>query len=322
MATRKRKLNDYKPQVAQDNTFLQRYIYDHRLSVIDLKIFKALLTKIKYNESLFSENYILEYETLEIAGVPKRNRYKEVEKSLINLMNTFVTIREKDRERFEESIPIKVKGDRKLGLIKNDWIHDKHSSKIIVSIPEILKPFFLELADKEYTIYALENLKELNKIYEIKLYEFFAKWKNRGYVNFTVENLRDYLEIEDGKYASYANFKNHILLKAIKKISDTTNLNIQFRELKKNGDILTTNRGPGNKVFSIEFFITDKEKFDPDKFIGKFFTNSDGVEYLILEIKKDSEEKYLLKLFDKKTSEIANLSRPISIEELTSGLNQ
>lgn len=311
----RRKLNNYKPQVAQENSFLQRYIYDKKLSINEIKIFKAILSKVKYNDSLFQDSYVIDYSTLDIAGVPNRNRYKEVEKSLIKLMNTFVTIRKEDRERLDDPILKKAKGERKLGLIRNDWTHEKKSSKIVVTIPDILKPFFLELADKEYTIYHLENLSSFNKMHELKLYELFARWRNRGYFNITLDNLRDYLEIEETKYVKYASFKTHILVKAIEKITNNTNLSVIFRELKKNGEILTTNKGPGNKVFSLEFVITDKEKFNKENYITKLFKNTDGIEYIILDIDEEENGNLLLKLYDKKASAVTGLSRPITKHE-------
>ena len=312
---KKRALNNYKPQVAQENIFLQRYIYNRKLTINDIKVFKAILSKVKYNNKLFDDHYVIDYKTLDIAGVPASNRYREVEKSLINLMNTFVTIRKEDRERLKDPILNQAKGDRKLGLIRNDWTHEKKSSKIVITIPEILKPFFLELADKEYTIYALENLSSFTNVYELKLYELFARWKNRGFINITIENLREYMEIEDNKYTKYANFKNHVLLKAINKITNTTNLDIQFRELKKNGEILITNKGPGNRVYSIEFIITNKEKFDSARYKGKKFKATDGKVYMILKAEQDKENQIILKLFDETTDDVTKLSRPITIRE-------
>jgi len=316
----KRKLNNYQPQVAQKNSFLQNYIFDKKLSVNDIKLFKAILSKVKYNDSLFSENYIIDYSVLDIVGIPSANRYREVEKSLINLMNTFVTIRQKDREKINDPLLNAFKGDRKLGLIRNDWTHKKRSSQILITIPEILKPFFLELADKEYTIYNLENLSAFKRVYELKLYELFARWKNRGYVNITIENLREYLEIEENKYPLYASFKSYILVRAIKLISETTNLNINYRELKKNGEILTTNKGPGNKAHSIEFIITDKEKFEPEKYKGKKFKASDGKAYMILKVEKTEGDYISVKLFDEDTDTITKLSRPVLIKDFVENI--
>lgn len=317
---KRRRLNDYTPTVAQDNNFIQHYIYSQKLSITDIKVFKAILSKVKHNLNLFDEFYVIDYSTLDIAGVPQRNRYKEVEKSLINLMNTFVTIREEDRARFDDPILKKAKGDRKLGLIRNDWTHEKKSSKIVISISDILRPFFLELADKEYTIYELENISDFKNVYELKFYELFSKWRNRGYFNVTIKNLRKYLEIEDDKYPRFANFKQHILLPSIKKIEQTTNLSIRFRELKSNGEILEVCKGPGNKAWSLEFVIADKQNFNKEKYITKKFKSSDGVVYIILEINEDTEGKLTLKLYDTNNSTTTKLIRPITVEEFISSI--
>lgn len=307
----RKNLNNYKPQVAQDNIFLQKYIYNQQLSIIDCKIFKCILSKIKYNASLFEDSYTIDYSTFDTAGVPKRNRYAEVEKSLIKLMNTFVVLRENDRESIKDPELKKLKGERKLGLIQNDWIHEKNTSMISISISKILKPFFLELADKEYTIYNLENISSFGSIYELKLYELFSKWKNRGYFNITTENLREYLEVGD-RYPRYANFKSRVINHIIESISKNTNLNIIYRELKKNGDIITRS-GPGNKVYSLEFQIDDDEKFNPDLYVGNGFVSGDGIEYLILNVTvlEDNPKYVNLKLYNKKDGSAANLLKPL-----------
>jgi len=317
----RRKLNNINPQVAQENNFLQKYVYSNALSVNDIKLFKAILSKVKYNDSLFDDTYSINYGRLDIAGIPKNNRYKSVEKSLIKLMNTFVTIRAEDRERFNDTALEKVKGNRTLGLIKNDWIHEKNSCEIIISIPDILKPFFLELADKEYTIYSLKNICDLKSVYEIEMYELFAKWKNRGFFNITLKNLRKYLEIPEDKYAQYSNFKLRILKKCIDSITEHTNLSIFYRELNENGNIITK-RGNGSKVYSIEFRISDKMDFVKEKYITKTFTGSDNKKYVILEITENEDGLLLLKLFDQENSEVTSLIRPISKEDFLKKINK
>jgi hypothetical protein len=308
----RRDLNNYKPKVAQENVFLQKHLYSNKLSINDLKLFKAILSKVKYNDSLFDDMYEINYSTLDIAGVPKKNRYNETEKSLIKLMNTFVTIRLEDRERIGDSTISKSKGTRKLGLIKNDWVFEKKTSKIIISISDVLKPFFLELADKEYTIYNLENISSFSSVYELKLYELFAKWKNRGFFNITLTNLKEYLSLED-KYPRYPNFKARVIEKFIDTISKSTNLDISYRELKDNGDIITT-YGVGNKVYSIEFLISDKNDFDASSFVGKSFSNGDGKNYIVLSATENQDDVDLLdiKLFDKTEDKVAKLIKPIN----------
>lgn len=315
----RRKLNYIEPKVAQENNFLQRYVFNTPLSVNDIKLFKAILSKVKYNDSDFEDSYEINYSLLDIAGVPKRNRYQEIEKSLIKLMSTFVTIKEEDRKRFNDPLADKIKGNRTLGLIKNDWIHEKNSCKIIISIPSILKPFFLELADKEYTIYSLKNICDMSSVYEIKLYELFVRWKNKGYCAITVENLRKYLELKD-KYTVYGNFKQRILKKNIESISEHTNLLIVYRELNEKGDIVSNAKGKNSRVHSIEFLISQKDNFKKENYLTKSFVGNDGKKYIILEINENEEGLLTIKLFDNELSEVVSFVRPISKEDFIKGV--
>ena len=151
-------MNNYELQVTQEDALLQKYINDKKLTTNDLKIFKLILAKVKCNDFSCQNKYEIDYRTLEMAEVSCCNRYKEVERSLIKFMNTIITIKKEDRERLNDLTLKKAKGERKLGLIVNDWIHEEKSSKIVITIPKILKPFFLEFANKEHIINYLEDL--------------------------------------------------------------------------------------------------------------------------------------------------------------------
>ena len=133
--------------VGQDNSFIQKTIYKE-LDINDLKIFKTIVSKVNYKNSLFEDFYTIDYNDLDLAGVKKDNRFASTTKSLKKLSNCFVTIQDKDENIIE------------LGLITNKFIYKKHSSKIIIEIHDDLKPYLLDLK-KKYTRYSLENIKKL-----------------------------------------------------------------------------------------------------------------------------------------------------------------
>jgi hypothetical protein len=56
--------------VGQDNSFIQKTIYKE-LDINDLKIFKTIVSKVNYKNSLFEDFYTIDYNDLDLAGVKK-----------------------------------------------------------------------------------------------------------------------------------------------------------------------------------------------------------------------------------------------------------
>lgn len=109
-----------------------------------------------------------------------------------------------------------------------------------------LKPYFLELKDK-FTKYRLENVLKLNSSYSIRMYELLKQYESIRTRRFSVEELKELLAIEPGKYKQYGHFKSKILLHSQEQIEKHTDLRFEFKEIKT-----------GRKITKLEFFIKSK----------------------------------------------------------------
>lgn len=310
-------MNEFKPTVAQSNDFIRNYVYSQELSTTDIKVFKAILSKIKHNDTLFEEFYQINYDTLDLAGVSKRDRFQEVSKSLEKLAGTYVRITEEQRKKADDVTLKASKGDRKLGVIRNDFIFDQYKCLITYSVPEILKPHFLELS-KRYTIYELENLQKLKSPIAIKLYELLASWANKESFFIKYENLRDMLDIKEDVYPKYGNFKQKILLKYLKDISTHTNITADFTELGEDQKAITSRK----KVAYLSFKVFDKNKMDDDfknitvdSLAKKSFIDKSGKEYLILKV-LEKEGLYNLRTLNMETEDTGTLPNYMKKTEL------
>jgi len=63
--------------VGQDNSFIQKTIYKE-LDINDLKIFKTIVSKVNYKNSLFEDFYTIDYNDLDLAGVKKEGLMKDL----------------------------------------------------------------------------------------------------------------------------------------------------------------------------------------------------------------------------------------------------
>lgn len=121
-----------------------------------------------------------------------------------------------------------------------------------IQFHEDVLPYFVE-AKREFTKYYFENIQRLRSTYSIKLYELCKQYQNtrQKYRDITLELLRVYLDIADGKYKLYGHLKSKVIVPAITEISEKTDITVTMEEIKK-----------GRAVASIRFFIELKSQKD------------------------------------------------------------
>lgn len=284
--------------VGQSNQLIRKVLYKD-LDINDIKLFKAIISKINYNDSLFEDFYIIDYEDLDLAGITKSNRFATVSKSLKKLANTYVPITNKD------DVPIET------GLIKNKFTYPRNTSHIHVEIDEDLEPHLLKLK-KEYTKYSLEYISEFKSVSNLKLYDILRSFLAKKKYSTTIENLRKDLEIEDNKYPLYGNFKNRILNPYIQKINDSTDINVEYEEIRKFG----------KKVSSIDFYIEPKYEEsivenDLKLLIDKVFIDNKGVKYMVRKFIYGKKKGYFnLELLNLENLNVVNLPEDVEKELL------
>jgi len=263
--------SDLNRVVGQSNEIVRKTFYSN-LEIDDIKLFRAIISKINYRDSLFNDFYTLNYKELDLIGITKNTnrRFTKVVNSLKKLSSTFVSIVDKD------GIPTE------LGLIKNKFKYPKKSKQILVEIDDDLMPYLLEL-NGEYTKYQLSNIGKIKSIQQLKLYELLRSWAKQGMYKITLENLKEYLEIKEGTYKIYGNFKQKILSKSIEIINKETDITVQLEELKIKSF----------KIDTLIFHIELKKQniaFDITEFIEKVFTDKSKNKYLIKSYTKDEEK--------------------------------
>ena len=118
---------------------------------------------------------------------------------------------------------------------------------------ERLKPFLLEL--RQYVQIDIQQLNNLSSGFSIHLFQIFQarrnqmlKYRHQTKLLYQLPELKKTLGIQT-KYADWRNFKRRVIDLAVREINQHTNIKVDFRVIKKNG-----------QVFSIEFEIRDGNK--------------------------------------------------------------
>lgn len=95
-------------------------------------------------------------------------------------------------------------------------------------------PLITRLSE-QYTEYELVQIKDLNSIYALRIFELIMQWSGaRITPTIKLEDLRARLGIEEEKYTLMSNFKKRVLDHAVKQINDNTNITVEY-EQKKHG---------------------------------------------------------------------------------------
>lgn len=86
---------------------------------------------------------------------------------------------------------------------------------------------------KEYTEYELIQIRNLNSVYALRVFEMLMQWKIVGKTPLvTIEDLRSRLGIADHQYKLMSNFKKRVLDLAINEINEHTDITASYEQHK------------------------------------------------------------------------------------------
>ena len=87
---------------------------------------------------------------------------------------------------------------------------------------------------KEYTEYELMQIRNLNSVYALRVFEMLMQWKILGKTPLvTIEDLRSRLGIAGHQYKLMSNFKKRVLDLAINEINEHTDITASYKQHKQ-----------------------------------------------------------------------------------------
>jgi len=129
---------------------------------------------------------------------------------------------EKDRKKFNKSRFVQ----RASYVDQGSYIEVMFGNDVI--------PLITRLSE-QYTEYELAQIKDLNSIYALRIFELVMQWSGARITPvIKLEDLRARLGIEEEQYKLMSNFKKRVLDYAVKEINDNTNITVEY-EQKKHG---------------------------------------------------------------------------------------
>lgn len=211
----------------------------YNLSLWEMRILLKMTSFIHINDKDF-EVYELDVKDIkEFFGVEGDGSvYTYIKDSVRSLMDKKVIISTKleDGKTKETTIPMVIEMTRIV----------EEKSSISLSFHPLMKPYLLDLKNRFLT-YDVDNVLRLTSTYAIRLYELTMAYEGIGKRTFTVEGLKKILGIEN-KYKQYSHLKQRILEPSKENINQTTDLNLDYVEIRE-----------GRRIAKICFIINKKK---------------------------------------------------------------
>jgi plasmid replication initiation protein len=124
------------------------------------------------------------------------------------------------------------------------WISFKSISKskqsIGVRFTTDIAPFLSEL-EGNFTKYKLLSISSMGSVYSIRIYEMLMQWRTTKSVKITIDKLRYRMQIEDGKYKEFSNFKQKVIDTAIKEINESSDIMADYEMIKEGRKVIAIN---------------------------------------------------------------------------------
>ncbi len=219
--------------VVQSNKLVEsRYI----LSVSEQRLVFAVASMIHPDDVDFFPYEIKIRDLASILDIDLNNAYKNADKITDQLMQRVLVIPEDD-------------GPLKVGWVSSCKYNNKKGS-ISFRFDPSLKPYLLQLK-RDFTQSKLSILAQFQSIYSIRIYQLLKQYKKIGYREFGVDELKEILGIEKGKYSQFKQFRQWVLNQAKKEFEKKNDAGFPMCDLTFKMDTIRE----GRKIVRIKFKI-------------------------------------------------------------------
>lgn len=204
--------------VTKSNYFIMNNRYD--LTMQEQRIIFKLASMIQPDDTEFHEYLIKTKDFMEFLDLKGQSGYSELKRITKGLISKVMEIPSED------------------GIIRQfAWLSGATyypDGTMELKFNSELKPFMLELK-KRFTTFELKNVIAMKCKYGPRIYEILKcnEFKSQGYVVIEVEELKKLLKLEQ-KYKLYSDFKRKVIIPAQKDISEMSDIDFDFQEIKQN----------------------------------------------------------------------------------------
>lgn len=223
-----KKKYDAKKIVVKSNRLIEA---KSRLSIQEQRILLTAISQIKPTEEDFNEKgYAISIaEFRDLADLKGRAYYTEIKELTAKLVGRTIVIHEED------------------GILQTSWLSSAkyidQQGIVYLNFDKRLKPYLIQLK-KEFTSYQLHYVMRLKSKYSTRIYELLKQYEKIGRREFSLDELREKVAVEHGKYDKFGDFNRNVVKRAQSEINKNTDIKFKYTPKKQ-----------GRKVVGLEFTI-------------------------------------------------------------------
>lgn len=227
---------DKSPLIVQSNKLVEsRYT----LSVGEQRLVFAVASMIHPDDVDFYPYEITIRDLASILNIDLNNAYRDADKITDQLMQRVLVIPEDD-------------GPLKVGWVSSCKYNNKKGS-ISFRFDPSLKPYLLQLR-RDFTQSKLTILAQFQSIYSIRIYQLLKQYRKIGHREFRVDELKEILGIDKGKYVQFKQFRAWVLNQAKKEFEKKDDAGFYQCDLSFNLETIRE----GRKITRVKFIIVNQ----------------------------------------------------------------
>ena len=238
------KIDYNKALVTKSNSLIEA---SYRLSANEQKLILMLIASVKKEDKEFYPYTISAKKLANVLGLKNKNIYKDIEKLVLGLQRKTLILENPAEDTKNSGSTLNINW-----LSSSEYFHGE--GRLELCIDPKLKPHLLNL-QKCFTSYKFREIAQLKSRFTIRIYELLKQYQNFSSRVFSIEKLRQILDIEPTQYRPYFNFKNKVIFVAQKELAQKGSLTFDFEEIKE-----------GRKVTKIRFIIKNQPIIDQISF--------------------------------------------------------
>jgi len=152
-------------------------------------------------------------------GLDQSQSYSDLKKGARELMRTIITTQDKKARTIEECVVLQgMKYHTDQG-----WLEAQFSSFITPYIHKLVKG---------YTSIEIEEAVKFKRFHTIRFYELLMQFKRTQERFITVKELRRIMQVKDGTYTRFVDFKRRVIEPCVKEIVEKTSWDIEYETIR------------------------------------------------------------------------------------------
>lgn len=239
-------------QVVKSNQIISA---SYRLSTSEQRVILSCIAQVRRDESVTDEKLysVTAADLAELCGTDPKTAYRDLAAAAERL--------------FERRITIMLEPDGKSRSARKRltrWVQDVDyipgEGRVELRFGKTILPFLTGLTE-QFTRYQLSDVAKMTSAHAIRLFELLAQYGGVGQREISIEQLRNWFQLEDS-YPSIKDLKKWVIDPAVEQVNQHSPLSVQWSQRK-------TGRRVTHLIFEFAPKVAPKAKQRAPKVIGE-----------------------------------------------------